>query len=242
MKYWNEFTWKEIEALPKDTLLVLPLGSTEQHGERMPLGTDHFLAEAWADRVFPGDSPNVLLLPTLPYGMAWHHTKFPGTISIDASVYTMVLRNILESIARTGFRRILIVNGHGGNHKWIEQAIAETQEVYPNLRVANPTVPLVESDEFKQTFEPLFGEKVVHAGAMEASMIADVFPESLRDVGVVTHVPKDAVWGEGANSPSVWKQKFPMGQKGDQRQADADKGSQINKFTVEKIREAAAKI
>lgn len=240
MKKWAEMTWKEIDQLDRNTLLILPVGSTEQHGERLPVETDALFAEYWAKKTAE-EIPDSILLPTLNYGMSWHHTAFPGTISLDGPVYALVIRNILESVARAGFHKVLIANGHGGNHKWIEQAIAEVREIYPDMVFSNPVIELIRDNDFKKIADS-FGEDIVHAGAMEVSQIAAIEPEKVRRSSVVTNVPTGAKWGEGTNSPSEWKQKFPMGQKGDQRNCQVDKGEVLNKFIVLKLLEIAKKM
>lgn len=240
MKLWAQMTWEEIDALDKrNTLLILPLGSIEQHGQRLPLITDTTLANHWAKQVAERIE-NSILLPSQNYGMSWHHTAFPGTISLDPTTYVRVMRNILESITEYGFQKILIVNGHGGNQKWIEQVITEIQESYPDATISNPGIKLFWSSEFKK-FLRHFNEDTIHAGAMETSMYAAIAPD-LRPETVVTNVPKGTKFGEGTNSPDVWKKKFPKGQKGDQRLCLIDVGKEMNEFVLQKLLETAKKL
>ena len=106
----------DIEELDRDrTVLVLPIGSVEQHGRHLPLGTDTLLAVsvccAAADRI-PG---RVAVLPPPWYGFSPHHMRFAGTVTLRAETLMELVEDIAESVIAHGFRRLLIVNGHGGN-------------------------------------------------------------------------------------------------------------------------------
>ena len=105
--------WMQIEKyLEGDDRIVLPIGSTEQHGY-LSLGTDAILAERVA--VEAAEPLRVPVLPCLPFGMAPYFTEYPGTMSLRMSTYIEVIRDLLDCIVGQGFRRIAILNGHGGN-------------------------------------------------------------------------------------------------------------------------------
>ncbi|MGD0377664.1 MAG: creatininase family protein [Streptosporangiaceae bacterium] len=105
--------WMQIEEyLKRDDRIVLPTGSTEQHGY-LSLGTDAILAERVA--VEAAQPLGVPVLPVLPFGMAPYFAAFPGSMSLRITTYIEVLRDLLDGLAAQGFRRIAIVNGHGGN-------------------------------------------------------------------------------------------------------------------------------
>ena len=105
--------WMQIEEyLGRDDRIVLPTGSTEQHGY-LSLGTDAILAERVA--VEAAQPLGVPVLPALPFGMAPYFAAFPGSMSLRITTYIEVLRDLLDGLAAQGFRRIAIVNGHGGN-------------------------------------------------------------------------------------------------------------------------------
>jgi creatinine amidohydrolase len=105
--------WFEIEAyLEHDDRCVLPLGSTEQHAH-LSLSVDSILSEKIANDA--ADPFGVPVFPAVPYGLTPYFMAFPGTVSLKLATYATVLRDILDSLYDTGFRRILIVNGHGGN-------------------------------------------------------------------------------------------------------------------------------
>ncbi len=105
--------WMQIEDyLRRDDRIVLPTGSTEQHGY-LSLGTDAILAERVAAEA--AEPLGIPVLPVLPFGMAPYFSAFPGSMSLRITTYIEVLRDLLSGLAGQGFRRIAIVNGHGGN-------------------------------------------------------------------------------------------------------------------------------
>lgn len=108
-----ELTWMQVEEYLKgDDRAVLPLGAQEQHAY-LALATDAILSERVS--VEAADPLGVPVLPALPFGMSHYFLAYPGTISIGLAAYQAVVLEILESLRRHGFRRLLIVNGHGGN-------------------------------------------------------------------------------------------------------------------------------
>ena len=112
------------EAASADSLVVLPIGATEQHGPHLPTGTDFFTIEAVAlasARIAAREIP-VIVTPALPFGSSDHHFIFGATLSLSTETYYRVLRELVESLVTDGFRRIFVLNGHGGNHELAELA------------------------------------------------------------------------------------------------------------------------
>jgi creatinine amidohydrolase len=126
--------WMQIEEyLTRDDRVALPTGSTEQHGY-LSLGTDAILAERVA--VEAAEPLGVPVLPVLPFGMAPYFAAFPGSMSLRITTYIEVIRDLLDTLAAQGFRRIAIVNGHGGNapvtgflREWLSQPRASRVQV-----------------------------------------------------------------------------------------------------------------
>lgn len=113
---WWELTWPEIDALDRDrTVLLLPTGAIEQHGPHLPVDTDIHDAYELSVRAATASRVRTLVLPPVWWGMSSHHMGYPGTISLPLETYSAVIRDICAAVSRHGFRRVLIVNGHGGN-------------------------------------------------------------------------------------------------------------------------------
>jgi creatinine amidohydrolase len=117
-------SWPEVEAyLERCRGVIVPLGSTEQHGPTGAIGTDALTAEAVALEV--GRRTGVLVAPVQAYGMAEHHLGFPGTVSLQPSTLLALLHDLVLSLAGHGFERIFVINGHGGNIATARAAFAQ---------------------------------------------------------------------------------------------------------------------
>jgi creatinine amidohydrolase len=109
-------TWREAEAaLATAHLAILPTGSIEQHGPHMALETDIAVGWALAQRLAADLGEIAVLCPPIDYGLSEHHMRFPGTITLRPSTFTQLVLDVVESLAHWGMRRVLVVNGHGGN-------------------------------------------------------------------------------------------------------------------------------
>lgn len=124
MQPFAELNREQLRALAPDTLVVLPIGATEQHGPHLATGTDFFAIQAiaTASAKIAGTQIPILVAPTLPFGSSDHHLIFGGTLSLSTETYYRVLRELLESLVTSGFRQIFLLNGHGGNHELAELA------------------------------------------------------------------------------------------------------------------------
>ncbi len=122
-----ELTSDEIAAARDDNAIVLvPVGATEQHGPHLPVETDHYLAENVARRAAPRvEAVPVLVAPTLPYGFSPHHLSHPGTISLRLETYIALIRDVVRSLVESGFTRIVLINGHGGNNAPLRAMVGE---------------------------------------------------------------------------------------------------------------------
>src|SRR5690242_10837451 len=113
---FNRLTWDEMnDAIAMQKLVILPTGSTEQHGRHLPLDVDVFLCESVCLEVGRRAPDKVLVLPPISYGLNLHHIDFPGTIHIEPETFIAFCLNITKSVAYHGFKKILLVNGHGSN-------------------------------------------------------------------------------------------------------------------------------
>jgi creatinine amidohydrolase len=127
-----DMDWRMVEDWVRhDDLAVLPIGSVEQHAG-LSLATDAILAERVA--VEAAEPLGVPVFPALPYGLTPGFTAFPGTVTLRLETFAAVLRDVLDSLKRSGFRRVLIVNGHGGNSP-AESVGAEWMMDHPDCRV-----------------------------------------------------------------------------------------------------------
>ena len=111
------------EAFKNDPIIVIPVGSTEQHGTQSALGTDYMVPSYLADHI--EDVDNVIVAPTVPYGVCPYHLSFEGSINIGYEGLYLVLHGIMDSLMQNGVRRFVVLNGHGGNTPSIDRAALE---------------------------------------------------------------------------------------------------------------------
>jgi len=133
-------SWSDAKELFSQTdVVILPVGSTEQHGPHNPLGTDHLNAEAVAREV--GRRTNTIVLPVIPVGVSEHHRQFPGTLWVSPDVFRMYVEEVALSATSHGVTKIVIVNGHGGNTASLLEIAAELRrewEVFAVVVMAFP--------------------------------------------------------------------------------------------------------
>jgi creatinine amidohydrolase len=177
---WKELTWEDLNALAvKDAIVVLPVASMEQHGPHLPVGVDTYLCEAvckTAAGIATKTTP-VVVAPTLWCGMAEHHVAFGGTFTFDIPTYRAVLLAFLRSIERAGFRKVAVVNGHGGNISALNAFLPDFhRETKLKLYV---TTYFMLADE---VLGPILDKQqgVLHACEVETSMILVVAGETVK--------------------------------------------------------------
>jgi len=119
--YYDELTWPEVnEAVEARKVILLPIGSTEQHGPHLPLDTDNFLARSICVRAALQAPSELLVMPTIPYGYNEHALDFPGTINVHYDHFIEYCLDVCKSVAYAGFDRIVLVDGHGSNEHLCE--------------------------------------------------------------------------------------------------------------------------
>ncbi len=204
-----EMTWRQVAVyLERDDRVIVPVGSTEQHGPRAVIGTDHLVPAGIAREA--GRRCGVLVAPTLTYGMSLHHMAFPGTVSLRPSTLLQVTYDVLASLSQHGFRRVLLLNGHGGNTAALMAGIAEVNDVHRALRIK--LCAWWELPGVRAVLEEAFGDKEDgHGTPGETSLTMALHPGIVSDEPVeVLPVVQPAVWPNAL----VWAEHYPDGSGG----------------------------
>jgi creatinine amidohydrolase len=175
VRRWDELTREELAALAPEALLVVPVGSTEQHGPHLATGTDALLATAIAERAAAAATrpATILLAPTLAFGASAHHLPFGGTLSLDVATFQLVLRDLLTSAASAGVRHVFLLNGHGGNAAACAIAVAEASRELGLVAATAMPSDLVDAAEIEG---PVKG----HAGSFETSLVLALDADRVR--------------------------------------------------------------
>jgi creatinine amidohydrolase len=177
---WDQLTSPEIAALDRErTVVLLPIGSLEQHGNHMPLGTDSMLAVAVAGAAAQ-DCDDIVVLPCPAYGFSAHHMRFPGSVTLRPETLMAVCEDVVGSVVRHGFRRFLIVNGHGGNAGIID-VLASTlgHRHYGRARIACLTYFTLAREEIARLRRSEAGG-MGHACEFETSLMLHLRPELVQ--------------------------------------------------------------
>jgi creatinine amidohydrolase len=233
---YNRLTWEEMnEAIKMQKVVILPTGSTEQHGRHLPLEIDAFLVESICLEVGRRAPDRVLVLPTISYGLNLHHIDFPGTIHIEPEVFIAFCLNITKSVAYHGFRKILIVNGHGSNGPLVDLVARKTVLATESLCAAMSYFSMA-MEAFRKVRDT---EVIAHSDEFETSLYLHLAPERVRmdrasagnDV-MGKYVSSDSTSNYPVRFHDFWGRWTKSGVHGDPTTATAEKGKVIFEAAV----------
>ncbi|MFF3749011.1 creatininase family protein [Streptomyces sp. NPDC002018] len=139
-------TVEAAEAVTASPVVIIPAGAFEQHGPGMPLATDTVRAEGVADRVAAALAGRAVIGPPVPVGVSPHHLAFAGTVTLTTTTLAAVVREYAESLYRHGWRKILVVTGHGGNNATLATVAQDLLTTHPDLQFAWSPVTALASD------------------------------------------------------------------------------------------------
>lgn len=179
---WEHHTWPELRERKLEDpppVVLLTIGSVEQHGHHLPLDVDNYLVRSMVEQAAEQLTDELLVLPHLPYGFEEHHLDFPGTISITNQVLEDFVYDLLKSVAHHGFKRILIANGHGSNMPILNLVARRVTNTTPALCGLFMWAALI-ADEVKQERDSVFPGGVAHACELETSAYLALNPGAPR--------------------------------------------------------------
>ena len=241
---WEELSVPVIERLDRDaTVLILPLGSVEQHGRHLPLGTDTLLAMSLCHAAAERLAGKAAVLPPPWYGFSPHHIRLAGTVTLRAETLMALVEDIVASVVAHGFRRLVVVNGHGGNagvidvlsstlgHRFRGQARIATLTYFHLAR---------EAIERLRTSRP---GGMGHACEFETSMIQHIRPE-LVDIAAAevtypdtgsAYLSTDLLGGSRVRTYLDFRDLSPSGTLGDPSLASPEAGARFHAAVVDEL-------
>lgn len=214
------------------TAAVLPIGAVEQHGRHLPFETDILLAQALAGRL--AEALSAYLLPALAFSSSIEHRAAKGTVYLRSDTLALVVRDLAASLRHSGFTRLILANGHGGN--WVlKPTVRQLNRDWPDFRtiLVNPDLPA----GAREGLEHPAGD--VHGGEMETSLMLHLYPDRVRPV---------AASGETSFPPQAFLDYFDItdltatGHWGWPEAASAEKGRRLFEGMVSSALEFVAAI
>lgn len=234
-------TVEAASAVVDSPVVLLPAGAFEQHGPGLPLATDLIRAEAVTDRVAERLAGRAVIGPSLPVGVSPHHLAFAGTVSLSTATFTAVLGDYVDGLYRHGWRRILVVTGHGGNDATLATVSQDLLVTRPDLQFAwSPLTPLA-ADLVASTRPP---EVSGHSGQAETAQMLAVAPQLVhtdRMAAGTTRLSELDPLGElarrrgGPRLTVAYDRLSGNGVLGDPRRADPEHGEAIVSAIVDRI-------
>lgn len=228
-----DLSWPELNEIRDLVEMVLiPVGSHEQHGPNLAMRMDSSAAFEFARRASARMAPRLLVAPAVPWGVSHHHMSFPGTITLTPDTFVQLLIEIIQSLQHHGFERFLIVNGHGGNVSAIDIATvrARTELEVPFVGACTYFSFLDESVKQRYQTTPVNG----HACELETSIALFMMPEVVkRDAlaaGALTDLAtelRSEMKRFGVSIPYAFDEYTLNGALGDARLASADFGRDL---------------
>jgi creatinine amidohydrolase len=236
---WSERRWPEIDALDRnETVLLLPTGAIEQHGPHLPVDTDIHTALELSLRAAAAAAGPTLVLPPVWWGNSPHHMAFPGTLSLRVETFADLIRDLCVSVHHHGFRRVLIVNGHGGNAANLAATALRLSDEHGIFVATASYWSLVATDLRRIGTSPIGG--MGHACEMETSLQLRFRPERVDTDALGAHLPHLITSFNGIDFRDAGPISYPWdfardtvdGVLGDPTAATAEKGAEIEAAVV----------
>jgi creatinine amidohydrolase len=223
-------TWQEIESyLTHSRGIIIPIGSTEQHGPTGLLGTDFICAEAIAHGI--SKEFDALVSSTITVGMAEHHSGFPGTISLKPTTLILLIQDYVNSLAKHGFQRFFFLNGHGGNIAVLRTAFSQLYPQLPKVRcrIGNWWM----SSEIQNLVKEWYGsEEGYHATPSEISVTKYLYPQISKQGDLSMPATNDS----RIYDASDFRKRYPDGRMGSNPAlANAEHGRKLYEVSVREL-------
>lgn len=223
-----DLSWLDVSKLSQDTPIIFPIAALEQHGKHLPLFTDSLLMGEIARRAEEHVGHRAVFAPLQWLGNSHHHMNFAGTMSAEPRVYLDMLCGLYENFIQHGFKRLLILNGHGGNDVPGRQAVFETRQKHRERRdmlllfATYWNLGAQPAKEYPEIQQQVMG----HACEWETSMVLRLNPHLVKDHQNTPAVPFGNPFEPAVRGWTMLDRSVP-GHIGDPREATAEKGEAL---------------
>jgi creatinine amidohydrolase len=241
---YEEFSWPEIkDAVAQRRVAVLPVGTIEQHGPHLPLVTDVLTASEMSRMAVERMPTEAILMPPVYYSFNEHHLDFPGTIAVAGETIINYVTDIGVSLAHHGFRKILLVNGHGSNVPFLDIAARNISNRSESICAMVPWWNLIPKQLFTELRESQFPGGMAHGCELETSVLlhlrGDLVHMERAEKDISFEPTEFFYWDLQAPSPVFFQEWFSRysrtGTVGDPEKASAEKGRQFVEAVVERM-------
>lgn len=257
----NKLTWPELAEAKNDLAsVIIPVGSTEQHGPHLPFDTDTFTSITIAERCAAdcqSSGLRVLVTPAVSFGVSWYHMDFAGTMSISSGIYISLIKELVRCLIRHKFQNIILLNSHGGNTPALTVAINDLydetrQRIYlvnwaslaaDRIQSMGIRSPLIHTEEVETSVAIGLGQRVrLEARTRDCFSRREVYQN--KGIATSSQVSYDALNpGHGVTIPMDFiKDISPSGVVGDATLGSQEKGEEIIRVVVQRLKEMIAEL
>ena len=241
---YGRLSWPEVRrAAEEERIPIVPIGTLEDHGPHLPIDTDVTLVEAVCRGAAERLADKTVLLPPIVHGYSPHHMDFPGTITIGWDTFCRYCTDVATSLVRHGFKRVLLVNGHGSNQNLVDMAARLAGLEHPDALVASsfyltsPAGLAALENEREST-----SGGVAHACELETSLYLHLHPEAVdmdKAVDEKGYPSTDNLWMDWVDGPLKlmpwWSAFSRSGVQGEPTKATAEKGKALFEAATSEI-------
>ncbi|MGH2459782.1 MAG: creatininase family protein [Chloroflexota bacterium] len=208
-----EMTREQIRAIAPSTTVLLPTAAIEQHGPHLPIVTDTLVCTTVCQRAAENamaDTP-VTVAPPVHFGSSHHHFPYPGVLSLTNSTFIEIVKETCDSLAKSGFRRIVIVNGHGGNDEAIRVAARDVALALPISIAAASYWTIAWSALVEEGKANEVGQLPGHAGAFETSLVLALRPDLVDRASLPSSLAEPPFRADARHQPTVIRAGHSLG-------------------------------
>jgi creatinine amidohydrolase len=235
-RFFAYLTWTDIQAMPdkENTVIIQPIGAIEQHGPHLPVAVDAAIAAAVVGRALEKLDPSIpaYALPLLHYGKSNEHWHFPGTVTLSAQTLITLLMEVADSVYRAGFRKLVLLNAHGGQPQIMEIVARDLHQQHEDFQVF-PLFVWRAPHDAGQLMTAKEKELGIHAGDAETSVMLSLLPHQVHMERAKTEYPEglpvDSLLSMEGKLPFAWTTRdlSRSGTLGDPTVATVEKGDRI---------------
>jgi creatinine amidohydrolase len=208
-RYFAYLSWTDIQALPnkENIVIIQPVGAIEQHGPHLPLIVDAAIGVGILGKALTKLDSNIpaFALPMLYYGKSNEHIHFPGTITLTTETLSSILMQVGDSIYRAGFRKLVLMNSHGGQPQVMQMVARDLHVLYADLLVF-PLFTWRVPHITKELLTPKEAQQGMHAGDAETSIMLSLLPQQVKMEKAVAEYPPE----HPEASLISWEGKLPV--------------------------------